>query len=81
MRDRQFALNKIYEESKEIPKIIEALTYIEDDRDRILKNLTQERERRESAEGVLEMVQDNTKMPHKHENKQDRLYCLSERAG
>lgn len=29
---------------------------------------------------VLEMVQDNTKMPHQHSDLQTRLYCLSERA-
>lgn len=29
---------------------------------------------------VLEMVQDNTKMPHQHTDPQLRLYCLSERA-
>jgi hypothetical protein len=29
---------------------------------------------------VLEMVQDNTKMPHQHTDPQLRLYCLAERA-
>jgi hypothetical protein len=31
-------------------------------------------------ETVLEMVVDNTKMPHEHTDPQLRLYCLSERA-
>ena len=29
---------------------------------------------------VLQMVQDNTKMPHQHTDPQLRLYCLAERA-
>lgn len=29
---------------------------------------------------VLEMVEDNTKMPHQHSDLQTRLYCLTERA-
>lgn len=32
------------------------------------------------AKYVLEMVVDNTKMPHQHSDFQTRLYCLSERA-
>jgi hypothetical protein len=34
----------------------------------------------ELAKLVLEMVEDNSKMPHQHEDKQLRLYCLAERA-
>lgn len=34
----------------------------------------------ERLKEVLEMVVDNTKMPHKHEDLQTRLYCLAERA-
>lgn len=30
---------------------------------------------------TLEMVEDNTKMPHQHSDPQLRLYCLTERAG
>jgi len=33
-----------------------------------------------AAVKVLEMVQDNTKMPHSHSDPQLRLYCLAERA-
>jgi hypothetical protein len=29
---------------------------------------------------VLEMVEDNSKMPHQHSDLQTRLYCLAERA-
>lgn len=32
------------------------------------------------AKEVLEMVVDNTKMPHQHSDLQTRLYCLAERA-
>ncbi len=34
----------------------------------------------EHAERVLKMVENNALMPHKHEDPQLRLYCLSERA-
>jgi hypothetical protein len=34
----------------------------------------------EKMRKVLEMVVDNTKMPHQHEDLQLRLYCLAERA-
>lgn len=29
---------------------------------------------------VLRMVEDNSKMPHQHQDLQTRLYCLAERA-
>ena len=32
------------------------------------------------AISILEMVEDNTKMPHKHSDFQVRLHCLAERA-
>jgi len=31
-------------------------------------------------ESVLDMVEDNTRMPHPHSDHQTRLYCLAERA-
>jgi hypothetical protein len=34
----------------------------------------------DQAVEVLNMVQDNTKMPHQHTDPQLRLYCLAERA-
>lgn len=34
----------------------------------------------EDLKELAEMVEDNTKMPHQHEDLQTRLYCLAERA-
>ena len=45
-----------------------------------LDRLIEIEKRLEEAEEVLEMVADNTKMPHQHTEPQLRLYCLAERA-
>jgi hypothetical protein len=44
------------------------------------KELREIRTRLASAEEVLAMVEENTKMPHQHTDPQLRLYCLAERA-
>ena len=48
----------------------------ESDREKIARLESQLKE----ARTLVEMVQDNTKMPHQHTDPQLRLYCLAERA-
>lgn len=49
--------------------------------DELLKNLPDQNARKlYYALKIIEMVEDNTKMPHPHNDPQTRLYCLAERA-
>jgi len=71
-------------ESGELKQLVEAISpdtreFIQLSVDQAVE-LDQLKYRLSEAERVLQMVEDNTKMPHKHEDPQLRLYCLSERA-
>jgi hypothetical protein len=48
--------------------------------DRYLTKCQELEAHNELMKNVLEMVEDNSKMPHRHDDLQTRLYCLAERA-
>jgi hypothetical protein len=53
-------------------------TKLEKERDDLLAKLDEMEKKIDGAMEVIDMVIDNSKMPHKHSDPQLRLYCLTE---
>jgi hypothetical protein len=61
-------------------KIIDRVTYSTLENSALIGKIKKLEQQLKEAESVIDMVEDNRKMPHQHKDYYKRLCCLSERA-